>query len=63
MYSRKFNFWDVIVQLGAFFVFILYETWYTPMKELEEVGLCETGTVFEQQLEIVRGTIFFGVGS
>lgn len=49
------GFLHTIVQLGAFFVIRQHgNLGYTPMKELEEVGLCETGTVFEQQLEIVH---------
>jgi len=44
-----------IVQQSAFFVIRQHGgLGYKPVSELDPVGLCETGTVFEQQIEIVH---------
>lgn len=43
-----------IVQQSAFFVIRQHRgLGYKPVSELHPVGLCETGTVFEQEIEIV----------
>ncbi|MHC5861828.1 transposase [Nostoc sp.] len=49
------GFLETIVQQAAFFVIRQHgNLGYTPLQELQEVGLSETGTVFEQQVEIVH---------
>jgi len=49
------GFLHTIAQLGAFFVIRQHGgLGYKPVSELQAVGLCQTGTVFEQQVEIVN---------
>ncbi|NJR76935.1 MAG: transposase [Scytonema sp. CRU_2_7] len=49
------GFLHTIIQQAAFFVIRQHgNLGYTPLQELQSVGLCETGTVFEQQVEIAH---------
>ncbi|MCC5654676.1 transposase [Nostoc sp. XA013] len=49
------GFLHTIAKLGAFFVIRQHGgLGYEPFGELQPVGLCQTGTVFEQQVEIVH---------
>lgn len=49
------GFLQSIVQQGAFFVIRQHGgLGYKPVSELDPVGLCKTGNVFEQQVEIVH---------
>jgi len=59
MYSRKFNFGDVYCSTWSVLSFVNTKLGIHADEGIRGSRLCETGTVFEQQLEIVQES--FGV--